>query len=132
MTLCNQGCGTHVYFKIVDGRKRPYNVLDKKKHDCPMLHMAKLWGGYYKTIPMGYIKEKIITAYEESRQAQDTRNIDDILRALTTTVDFLQYVVGKMELQEEQNTKWGDELESYKKKLVEDQRRRDEEKRDTK
>lgn len=128
MVLCNQGCGTHIFFKD----KRPYNVLDKKKHECPILEIAKCWGGFYNTIPMGYIKDKIIIAYEESCKASESRNIDDILVALTTTVDFLQYVVGKMELKEEENIEWAGKLEDKKKKLVDDQKRRDEQKRLTK
>lgn len=124
MVLCNQGCGTHVYFKD----KRPYNVLDKKKHDCPMLHMAKLWGGRYNTIPMSPVKYRIDEAYDHSILAQRSRNIDVILNALQITLDNLEPVVKKMREQEAQNTEWSNELEAYKKKLVDDQKRREERK----
>ena len=125
MVLCNQGCGTHVYFKD----KRPYNVLDEEKHDCPMLYMAKLWGGRYNTIPMGLIQSAIYACRNTASEVNKNRNIDQILRALELIVDRLQSVTFKMEKQEKQNTEWSNELEGYKKKLVADQRRREEEKR---
>lgn len=116
MTLCNQGCGTHLYFKIVNGKKRPFNVLDNEKHDCPMLHMAKLWGGYYDTIPMGPIRWRIA----------------ETLKVLTEMVNNLKFVIDKMDEQHTQNMEWKGQLEGYKKKLVDDQKKRGEQKRDTK
>jgi hypothetical protein len=122
--LCNQGCHTHIYLK----NGAPYNVLDNEPHKCPMLEIAKLWGGRYNTIPMNIIKNRIKQVFDNSRFAANSRNIDDILKALRTTVDNLQYVMFKMEEQEEQNTVWSNNLDAYKKQLVKDQNRREEEK----
>jgi hypothetical protein len=121
MTLCNQGCGTHVFFK----EKRPYNVLDKKKHVCPMLEMAKLWGGYYDTIPMGIIQYWIVSAWDVSDSAYKSRNIDDILSALETTIKHLKNAIARMDEQHKKNTEWAGKLEGYKKKLVDDQDKRE-------
>ena len=122
--LCNQGCHTHIYIK----NGRPYNVLDNKPHDCPMLKMAKLWGGRYNTIPMGYIKEAIFVVYSEISNANISRNIDDILKAFRLSNERLQYIIDRMETQEKQNTEWSNELDDYKDRLVADQHRREEEK----
>ena len=121
--LCNQGCGTRLFFKD----KRPYNMLDKEKHVCPMLEMAKFWGGYYNTIPMGKIFSTIAMAYEDCKAANESRNIDEILKALPMIVRRLADAIEVMGKQEDQNNEWAGKLESYKKKLVDDQRRREEE-----
>lgn len=126
--LCNQGCGTHLFFqKDENGVTRPYNMYDKEKHVCPMMEMAKFWGGRYNTIPMAPIKKKIEESYYAASEANKYRNIDQILEAIQDIVDNLQLVVFRMEGQEAQNKIWSEELDKYKKKLVEDQQRREDE-----
>lgn len=125
MVLCNQGCHTHVFFK----NGRPYNVLDEQPHKCPMLEMAKMWGGRYNTIPMSYIKDAIFDSYILLSTANASRNIDEILHAVKAATDKLQYVTSRMATKEKENIIWSEQLEDNKARLVADQKKRDEEKR---
>lgn len=122
--LCNQGCGTHIFFQD----RRPYNVSDKEKHVCPMMEMAKMYGGKWNTIPMYYIDAQIKSSYNACSKANQSRNIDEILKALSNTVDNLQRVVFEMERKEAENKEYADKLDDYKKKLVEAQERREKQK----
>lgn len=134
MVLCNQGCGTRIFFQIdkETGKNRPYNVHDKEKHVCPIMEMSKMYGGKWNTIPMNPIKLQIYRTHSISKMAFESRNIDRMLRALETTINNLKYVTGMMEEQEKKNTEWAGKLKDYQKKLVADQNRREKEKRDTK
>jgi len=124
--LCNQGCGTHVTF--INGK--PFNLDGKTPHSetCLSLKFGKFWGGKYNTIPMAYIKDSITESYEICSTANKSRNIDEILKALQTTVDRLQMAVFVMSQQEERNAKWNQELEDYKANLVKEQKDRKEQK----
>lgn len=126
--LCNQGCGTRLYFAVDENKKkRPYNVIDKQKHVCPMMEMAKFYGGKWNTIPMSLIKKQILECYRAVNEAHRFRNIDQIVDAVRTIYDNLEYVITSMREQETQNTEWAGKLDAYKKKLVEDQERREDE-----
>jgi hypothetical protein len=130
--LCNQGCGTHLFFKVDPdtGKKRPYNVLDQEKHICPMMEMAKFYGGKWNTIPMNPIKKQILECYRAVNEANRFRNIDQIVEAVKTIYENLEFVITKMREQETQNTEWAVKLDAYKKKLVADQERREREEED--
>lgn len=105
---------------------KPYNLDGKTPHSetCLSLKFGKFWGGKYNTIPMAYIKDPIIECYEICSKANKSRNIDEILKALQTTVDQLHQVTFIMGQQEERNAKWNEELEQYKANLVKEQKDR--------
>ena len=134
MVLCNQGCGTRIFFQIdkETGKNRPYNVHDKEKHVCPIMEMSKMYGGKWNTIPMHLIKKQILECYVAVNEANEFRKIDQIVDAVKTIYVNLEHVVSRMREQETQNIEWAGKLKDYQKKLVADQRRRDEEKRHTK
>ena len=124
--LCNQGCGTRVQF--INGK--PYNLDGKTPHSetCLSLMFGKFWGGKYNTIPMAYIKDPITESYEICSAANKSRNINEILKALQTTVDNLHQVIFIMGQQEERNAKWNEDFEEYKTNLVKEQKERKEQK----
>lgn len=109
---------------------RPYNLDRKTPHSetCLSLMFGKFWGGKYDTIPMGYIRETIIQSYRLCSNANQTRNIDEILWALQTTVDNLHRVTFQMEEQHEKNVEWNSDFEKYKTNLVKEQKEREQDK----
>lgn len=127
MTICNQGCGTHVYFR--DGM--PYNVCDDEPHKktCMSLKMGKWWGGQYNTIPMDSILSYIEYAFECADIACQTRTVDDMIKAVKETQERLGHVLTKMAEQEKKNKKWKEEFAEYKTNLVQEQTLREERKR---
>lgn len=126
MTLCNQGCGTHVVF--INGK--PYNQDRKTPHSetCMSLKFGKWWGGKYNTIPMNKISGQITTAYESLSQANKSRNIEEILKAFQLSLDLLQEVNFRLTQQAERNHKWAEEFDEYKVNLVREQKDREEQK----
>jgi hypothetical protein len=129
MILCNQGCSTHVIF--INGK--PYNQDGKTPHSetCLSLKFGKWWGGKENTIPMRYIEEEIESIFQESQHAVETRNIDDILRAIYHTVDQIHTIKKTLNRQAERNHKWNQEFDEYKTNLVKEQRERAEEQKQT-
>jgi hypothetical protein len=53
--LCNQSCGTRVYFK--DGR--PYNVRNNKPHECSRAQIAREFEGYYNMIQIERVRKAV-------------------------------------------------------------------------
>lgn len=126
MPLCNQGCHTHVYFR--DGR--PYNVSDDEPHEktCQSLKIGKYWGGYYNTIPMDRIMERVQKAYDEACRADESKNVYDMVSSVKSTRQFLSSVLADMLRQKTKNEKWKEEFQKYKTSLVAQQTLREERK----
>ena len=95
-----------------------------------MMEMAKFYGGKWNTIPMNPIKKQILECYRAVNEANRFRNIDQIVEAVKTIYENLEFVITKMREQETQNTEWAVKLDAYKKKLVADQERREREEED--
>jgi hypothetical protein len=63
--LCNQSCGTRVYFK--DGR--PYNVRNNKPHECSRAQIAREFEGYYNMIQIKDVRARAKLIEELVRNA---------------------------------------------------------------
>lgn len=124
MTLCNQGCGTRIRFR--DGK--PVNESDTEvlhSTTCMSLKMGKWMGGMFNTIPMGRIQNDVERAHIYIRDADTSRNVDEILIALKTARAMLLDVIGEMEKQRVWNEGQLEEFDEYKTKLVQEQARRE-------
>jgi hypothetical protein len=78
--LCNQSCGTRVYFK--DGR--PYNVRNNKPHECSRAQIAREFEGYYNMIQIGTIKPFLNGIIDSLQQTQHRIN------ELQRTIDYYE------------------------------------------
>lgn len=118
-TLCDQGCGTEIYWK----NNIAYNVRDDKPHKdtCMTLKIGTWWAGLYDTIPMGRIRKQIEESHEAVRKARKSHIIEDIIAALNTTDDSLAEVIQQMENQHGWNVKKAAEFKEYKTTLVRQQ-----------
>lgn len=124
--LCNQGCGTRIFFQIdkETGKNRPYNMHDKEKHICPIMEMAKMYGGKWNTIPLHLIRKQILECYRTTHEAQKFRNIDQWIDGIKNMAVLLQEIMDRIEEHEKKNREAAGKLDAYKKKLVKDQYRR--------
>lgn len=124
---CNQGCGTHVYFK----NGEPYNYSDNKPHKktCMSLKIGKWWGGKENTIPIRRIKDSIskCTKLVPPRKTHFSfKEMDEIVK---TVQSEMEYLMRQIRDQEKWNAEQARDFEAYKKRLVAEQSLREERKR---
>lgn len=130
MVLCNQGCHTHVYFVNEGGRWVPYNMADNEPHEktCWMLKVGKMWGGYFDTIPIPWIKAALQNVYRSAIKG-NKMTVDELNSLLNTIQSEMEYVMRRIEQQEKWNANQRKLMAEYKTNLVAQQTLREERKR---
>lgn len=131
MDICNQGCGTRVYFKYLNGVLTPFNVTDNEPHKktCMSLKIGKWWGGEANTIVIDWIKASIETSYKSAMNAIKTRSIEDHDKAIKLICSELEFVMRTIKDQEKRNALEKKGFAEYKTNLVAQQTLREERKK---